>query len=107
VKEREAERQETERAERGAQERERKRVEVAVDGAHVRLAVEVDEELAGQRAPAHQPGGAFVEPEDGGGGRRQADEDARGRGAEERHERGAPRAHWAASGAWDDPTDPI
>ena len=59
-------------------------VEVAVDRAHVRLPVEVDEKLAGQRAPAHQAGRALVEPEDGGGGRRQAHEDARDRGAEER-----------------------
>ena len=95
VEERQGERQEAEGAERRAQQSERQRVKVAVDGPHVRLPVEVDEKLAGQRAPAHQAGRALVEPEDGGGGRRQAHEDARGRGAEERHESGPPHPRGA------------
>ncbi len=91
VKGRQGQRQQAERLDRRAEQREREGVEVAVDRAHVRLPVEVHEKLAGEGAAAHQPGRPLVEPDDGRGGGRQAHDDARDHHDEEAQGRGPPR----------------
>ncbi len=68
-------------------------MEVGVDGPHVRLAVEVDEELAGQGMAPHQSSRPLVEPQDGSSGDRQAHEEAEGRGRNERRHPNPPGAH--------------